>query len=183
MNVEGIGKQLRLWRERAGVSQRSLAKRAGVPSSSVSLIENDRISPSVSSLKRLLDAMGISLSEFFSDEVPTESKTVFRSAELPQLGRGGVSYRQVGRNLHHRKIQMLYEEYQPGSSSGKAPLVHEGEEVGIVIDGTLELTVDGEMSTLGPGDAYLFESSRPHSFRNKGSRVCIVVSACTPPSF
>jgi uncharacterized cupin superfamily protein len=102
---------------------------------------------------------------------------------MQQIGRGGVSYRQVGRNLLNHRIQMLYEEYAPGSSSGKAPLVHEGEEAGIVIEGNLELTIDGEITFLGPGDAYLFQSSRPHRFRNKGSQICIVVSACTPPSF
>ncbi len=178
-----IGDRLRGHRERAGLSQRALARRAGVPSSSVSLIENDKISPSVSSLKRLLDAIGISLSQFFSDNAPSENSTVFRSAEMPQLGRGGVSYRQVGQNLHQRKIQMLFEEYAPGSSSGKAPLTHQGEEAGIVIEGLLELTVDGETTVLRPGDAYLFDSTRPHRFQNKGSDVCIVVSACTPPSF
>lgn len=178
-----IGNRLRAHRENAGLSQRLLAKRAGMPSSSVSLIENEKVSPSVSSLKRLLDALGVSLSQFFGDGIPDSKQTVFRRSELPQLGRGGISYRQVGKNLHHHKIQMLFEEYAPGSSSGKAPLKHEGEEAGIVIEGNLELTLDGKTIVLGPGDAYLFESSRPHRFHNKGSQICVVVSACTPPSF
>lgn len=181
--MNDLGERLRLHRESAGLSQRALAKRAEVPSSSVSLIENAKVSPSVSSLKRLLDALGVSLSQFFGDDEPDKRQTVFRQTEMPQLGRGGVSYRQVGKNLRRSTIQMLHEEYAPGSSSGKVPLSHEGEEVGIVISGHLELTVDGQTHVLGPGDSYLFKSTRPHRFSNRGSDRCIVVSACTPPSF
>ena len=181
--MANIGMLLRRHREHSGMSQRALAKRAGVPSSSVSLIENDKVSPSVSSLKRLLDALGVSLSQFFGEQAPNPRQIFFRKGELPELGRGGISYRQVGKNLHESSIQMLLEEYAPGSSSGKPPLTHEGEEAGIVIEGKLEVTVDGTTIVLGPGDAYLFQSMRPHSFQNKGTKPCVVVSACTPPTF
>lgn len=181
--MDDVGKRLRAHREHSGLSQRALAKRAGVPSSSVSLIENDKVSPSVGSLKRLLDVLGVSLSQFFGEAVSDDRQTIFRRSELPQLGRGGVSYRQVGKNLRDHRIQMLFEEYEPGSSSGKAPLSHEGEEAGIVVEGYLEVIVDGRATILGPGDAYLFDSTRPHQFRNRGDSKCVVVSACTPPSF
>ena len=47
----------------------------------------------------------------------------------------------------------------------------------------LEVTVEGERRILGPGDAYYFESWRPHRFRCVGPVACEVVSACTPPTF
>ena len=53
----------------------------------------------------------------------------------------------------------------------------------MVIRGRLEVTVGGERHVLGPGDAYYFDSSRPHHFRNIGTECCEVVSACSPPSF
>ena len=58
-----------------------------------------------------------------------------------------------------------------------------GEEGGIVLSGRLEVTVDAERRILGPGDAYSFDSRRPHRFRCVGPNPCEVVSACTPPSF
>ena len=67
--------------------------------------------------------------------------------------------------------------------TGRVPLVHDGEEGGIVISGRLEVTVDGERRILGPGDAYYFESRRPHRFRCIGNKPCEVISACTPPTF
>ena len=63
------------------------------------------------------------------------------------------------------------------------PLVHEGEEGGLVLSGRLEVTIDDERRILGPGDANYFESHRPHRFRCVGPVPCEVVSACTPPTF
>ena len=62
-------------------------------------------------------------------------------------------------------------------------LHHEAEEGGVVISGRLELTVGDETHLLGPGDSYLFNSRLPHRFRNVGNEECVLVSACTPPSF
>ena len=62
-------------------------------------------------------------------------------------------------------------------------LSHESEESGLVLQGRLELTVGDEVYVLNKGDAYLFDSNFPHRFRNTGREECVVVSACTPPSF
>jgi len=88
----------------------------------------------------------------------------------------------VGRELSGRNMQILHERYAPGADTGKIALHHGGEEGGVVIRGRLQLTVDGDRYVLGAGDAYYFDSSRPHHFRNVGSEECEVVSACSPPS-
>jgi len=181
--MDDIGARLRLFRSKTGLTQRSLAKKAGVASSTVSLIESGRISPSVGSLKRLLDAAGTSLAEFFSFDAPHKPQCFFHNEELSQISRGAVSYRQVGGDLSRSSLQILYEIYQPGADSGRVPLSHEGEEGAIVIEGRLEVTLGDEKRVLGPGDAYLFSSKLPHRFRNVGKSPCILVSACTPPSF
>jgi mannose-6-phosphate isomerase-like protein (cupin superfamily) len=105
------------------------------------------------------------------------------SDELVEIGKGRISYRQIGDNLFGRTLQILKERYEAGADTGKVPLVHEGEEGGIVLTGRLEVTVDSERKILGPGDAYYFESRRPHRFRCVGPAACEVVSACTPPTF
>ncbi len=181
--TDNVGARLRNFRARSGLTQRGLAKKAGVASSTVSLIESGRISPSVGSLKRLLDAAGTSLSEFFSFDAPKSAQCFFHSEELSQISRGAVSYRQVGSDLSHSTLQILYETYQPGADSGRVPLQHEGQEGAIVVQGRLEVTVGDEKRVLGPGDAYLFDSKLPHRFRNVGQLPCVLISACTPPSF
>ena len=182
MSVD-IGGRLRFLRSRQNLSQRELAKRAGVTNSTISLIAANKANPSIAALKRILDGVPIGLAEFFALEPDRPRQAFYRVDELTEIGKGGISYRQIGDNLFGRALQILMERYEPGADTGRVPLAHEGEEGGIVISGRLEVTVDSERRILGPGDAYYFESRRPHRFRAVGPTACEVVSACTPPSF
>lgn len=180
---EDVGSRLRYVRHLHGVSQRALAKRAGVVNSTISLIESGQTNPSVGALKRILDAIPISLGEFFMLEPGRNSTIFFNKDELTEIGKGGISYLQVGENLSGRAIQILREHYAPGTDTGRIPLTHDGEEGGIVLAGQLEVTVDDERRVISAGGAYYFESNRPHRFRCIGPEACEVISACTPPSF
>lgn len=182
MSVD-VGNRLRHVRMAHKLSQRELAKRAGVTNSTISLIESNSSNPSVGALKRILDGIPIGLAEFFAFEAERPRKAFYAAEELVEIGKGTISYRQIGDNLFGRNLQILKECYQPGASTGKVPLVHEGEEGAIVLSGRLEVIVDDERRILGPGDAYYFESRRPHSFRCVGPVPCEVISACTPPTF
>ncbi|WID95230.1 cupin domain-containing protein [Bosea vestrisii] len=178
-----IGGRLRQLRLAHNLSQRELAKRTGVTNSTISLIESNSSNPSVGALKRILDGIPIGLAEFFAFEPERRRKAFYAAEELTEIGKGAISFRQVGDNLFGRSLQILRERYQPGADTGKVPLVHEGEEGGIVLSGRLEVTVEEERRILGPGDAYYFESRRPHRFRCVGPVPCDVISACTPPTF
>jgi transcriptional regulator with XRE-family HTH domain len=182
MSVD-IGGRLRFIRARHKVSQRELAKRSGVTNSTISLIESNQMNPSVGALKRILDGIPMGLAEFFAIEPERKQKAFYRSDELTEIGKKPISYRQVGDNLFGRSLQILKERYEPGSDTGRVPLTHEGEEGGVVVSGRLEVTIDDERRILDPGDAYYFESRRPHRFRCVGAKPCEVISACTPPTF
>ena len=188
-----IGQRLKAVRITHRLSQRELARKSGVTNGMISQIEGNSTSPSVSSLKRILDAIPMSMSDFFANEKHNTKQVFFRADELIELNPNAViaknngdmnnlSLRQVG-NSQNSAIQMLYERYSPGSHTGEELYSHNGEEAGIVISGVIEVTVGDQTETLGPGDAYSFESRTPHRFYNSGSQECIVVSACTPPSF
>lgn len=177
-----VGGRLRSVREARGFSQRGLARAAGISNATISQIESNAVNPSVGALKRILDAIPIAMSDFFAVD-STPGQVFFRADELVEIGRGGISYRQVGKDLSGRALQMISERYQPGADSGRIPIRHQGEEAGLVIRGQLEVTVGEQRAVLGPGDAYYFSSSEPHRFRNTGSEPCELVSVCTPPSF
>lgn len=180
-------------RKHSGLSQRELAKRAGMTNGAVSLIEQNKTSPSIASLKSLLDAIPISMAEFFSSfEAPQPQKIFFKAAELTELApqdsevyrdaSPSISLRQLGVAADH-SLQMLHETYPAQSDTGQGFLTHEGEEAGIVISGTIEITVGDEICVLEAGDGYIFDSQIPHRFRNAGAKECVIVSACTPPTF
>jgi transcriptional regulator with XRE-family HTH domain len=178
-----VGQRLRAIREAHGLSQRELAKRAGVSNAIISLIEQNRSSPSVGSLKKVLDGLPISLAEFFGAQTPTRPQVFFGASELFEIAGGAISYRQVGRNLSAQGVQILHERYAPGADTGESMLRHDSEEGGVVLRGELEVTVGDQRRLLKAGDAYYFDSRTPHRFRNIGMEECEVVSACTPPSF
>jgi transcriptional regulator with XRE-family HTH domain len=183
MTTVDVGARLRFIRMRSGMSQRELARRAGVTNATVSLIESNRMNPSVGALKRVLDGIPIGLSEFFAIEPNKDDQLFWRSDELVEIGKGPISYRQVGTNLLDHQLQILKERYEPGADTGRVLLTHDGEEGGIIVRGRLEVTVDNHRRVLSPGEAYFFSSRRPHRFRNVGDDPCELISACTPPTF
>ena len=176
------GERLRNLRELYGLSQRALAKKAGVTNGMISMIEQNRNSPSLATLKKILEAIPISFSEFFSTDRDENQQIVFRAEDLVEIGSAGFSFKQVGKNLINKSMQILHERIEPGADSGACMLSHDSEEGGVVTIGVLELTVGGETYVLNPGDAYYFDSRIPHRFRNIGEEEAEVVSACSPPT-
>src|SRR5210317_2261559 len=90
-----VGRQLRAVRTAFGLSQRELAKRAGVTNGMISLIEQDRVSPSVGSLQKILGAFPMTMAEFFTRDMKSQESVVFRAGEMPNVGAGEVQYRLV----------------------------------------------------------------------------------------
>lgn len=177
-----VGARLRKLRKMHGLSQRELAKRAGVTNGMISLIEQNRASPSVSSLKKVLDGFPVSLADFFTAEITSDNQIFYRADELPDMGAGDVAFRLVGYNQANRAMSILHEVYPVNSDTGEEMLRHDGEEGGFVVRGRIEITVGGETRVLGPGDAYYFDSRIPHRFRNTGSEECEIISANSPPT-
>lgn len=188
-----IGTRMKAVRTEKRLSQRELARRSGVTNGLISQIEQNHSSPSVASLKRILDAIPMTLSEFFTPASASDRKIFYSADELRELNPERifpssasacrtVSLRQVGAAGAH-SLQMLHERYAPGADTGSELYTHEAEEAGIIVSGHIELTVGRETRTLGPGDAYIFDSTIPHRFRNCGTKECVIISACTPPSF
>ena len=178
-----IGRRLRELRTRVQLSQRALARRSGVANATISQIESGKLNPTVSMLKKVLEGIPIRLGEFFADDFESESQVFFRADELTEIAGGDVSFRQVGSNLRNRAIQFIRECYQPGASTGRHAITHEGEECGIILSGRLQVTVGEQTSVLRAGDAYYFRSSQPHAFMNPGNEPCELITACSPPTF
>ncbi len=176
-----VGARLKVARAARGFSQRDLATRAGVTNGMISMIEQNKHSPSVATLNRLTDALGLSFAEFFSLELPASRAVFYDRKDLVPLTEGRVTFRVVAGERRDKAVQILHEVYEPGGDTGSEMLTHRGEEGGIVLEGEIELTVGDQTRILKVGDAYYFESSTPHRFRNRTRKKAVIVSACTPP--
>lgn len=185
-----VGARLRDIRRQYGMSQRQLADQAGVPHGQISMIETNKSSPSVASLRKILGGFGITMSEFFEPDVIEHSQVFFTPGELrdltsqlyqgPKAMSSMLTLKQVG-DAKAYGLQILQERYESGADTGEDMIEHEASEGGIVISGELEVTVGGNVRVLKTGDAYLFNSRQPHRFRNISDRPAEVISACTPP--
>ncbi|WP_137391974.1 cupin domain-containing protein [Rhodoligotrophos defluvii] len=180
---DGVGARLAALRTAYGLSQRELARRAGLTNGTISLIEQGTTSPQVASLKKILSVFSISIADFFLLDTEHMNNVFFQKEDLVEIGGDDISFLLVNGHDRNRKLQMVMERYQPGADTGVEMLQHSGEECGIILKGALEVTVGVERRVLKAGEAYYFNSSIPHRFRNVGDEVCEVVSAATPPSF
>ncbi len=179
-----VGAKLRELRRRRDLSGRELAARSGISHSAISLIERDRMSPSVDTLGAILDALGTTLTGFFSDLQASGPYTPFyRAAELVEIGKvDAISYRMIGMNHPNRQLLMLQETYAVGADTGEA-FSHAAQEAGMVTAGAVELTVAEQTRVLRAGDAYYFDSRLPHRFRNASEGCSQILSAITPPTY
>lgn len=178
-----FGVRLRELRQERGLSQRELAKNCGIANTTISLIEKGKISPSLSSIKKILDGLSVTLSDFFSDNLVHEKQTFYHKSQLKTItDRRGVTLRQIGWDLAGQAMQILWGVYEVGGDTGEEMMAHDGEEGGFIVRGVFELTVGDDVRLLSAGDAYYFESCRPHRFRNVGSEIGEIISAQSPPS-
>jgi transcriptional regulator with XRE-family HTH domain len=186
-----IGARLKAMRSASALSQRQLAERAGVPHAQISNVEKNKVSPSVSTLRKILGGLGVSMADFFESERQLPPGPFFKACELVDLtskvaasaigdGSGRMTFRQVG-DARALNLQILHEVYEPRADTGETRLQHASSEGGYVIEGELEVTVGDDVRVLKVGEAYLFDSRIPHRFRNVSEGRTVVISACTPP--
>lgn len=133
--ADDVGARLRALRNLRGISQRELAKRCGVTHSSLSLIEQGKVSPSVSSLKKILDAIPIGVGDFFTMDLESRDQVFYSADELADMGSGEVVFKLVGANREARALSFMIETYPPGTDTGREMIAHQGEEAGVVLEG------------------------------------------------
>ncbi len=180
-----VGARLKHVRELHGLSQRELARRAGVTNGLISLIEQNRVSPSVGSLKKVLDGVPMSMAEFFTLDVNSAAQVFYSADELVEIGNEAASLRAGRRAAPGSPAHACCTSAtSPVPRRAKTCLSHRGEEGGVVVRGTRGAHRGRpDARARRPGDAYYFPAPRRISFRNVGPEVCEIISASTPPTF
>jgi transcriptional regulator with XRE-family HTH domain len=181
-----LGTKLRHRRKLLGFTLSTVAKAADCSESMVSKIETDRVNPSLTMLRRLAAALDINVAKLFAD-APVEG-VVSHNGERPLidtdvLRRGDqVSLERLIPYHDGTLLQANIHIVGPGGSSD-GQITHVGEEMGYLLEGQLELSVDGRKYSIQPGDSFHFSSELSHGYSNPGAVVAKVLWVNTPPTF
>ena len=164
-----VGQNLHRLRTERDLSLRALAGTSDLNINTVSLIENGKISPSVSTLQKLAVALGVPIAAFF--EVGSERKNIIFQ-KLDQRPRAAFSHgalEDLGTELAGRRAEPFAVSLEPGADSGETPIVHTGLEFVYCLKGSLVYTIESHEYKLDPGDSLMFEARLPHRWRNAGT--------------
>jgi DNA-binding XRE family transcriptional regulator len=174
-----VGARLRMLRAGAGLSIRVLAEMSGLNVNTLSLIENGKTSPSVSTLQQLAGALGVPVTEFF--EMTQGSKTVVhqKNGDRPRALFAHGVMEDLGAGMSRFGAEPLIVTLEANADSGKNPIVHTGREFVYCLEGRVAYTVDSETYDLEPGDSLLFEAYLPHRWKNIDARPsCVLLVLC-----
>lgn len=173
-----VGNRLRQLRIERGYSIRALAELSGLNVNTLSLIENNKTSPSVSTLQQLARALQVPISAFFDSDVPAK-RIVFQKAGQRRKGFfSHGSLEDLGSGLTLSGAAPLLVTLEPGADSGPDPIEHAGIEFVFCLEGRLHYTIEGQSYVLEPGDSLIFEARLPHHWENVGktpSRSLLVI--------
>ena len=161
-----VGRRLRELRAGRGLSMRLLAEKSGLNVNTLSLIENQRTSPSVSTLQQLAQTLQVSISAFFETNQDTKQIVHQKSGTRPKAAFSHGSIEDLGGGRTHFSIEPLIVTLDPRAGSGKYPIVHTGQEFVYCLEGCIAYSVDNETYLLEPGDSLLFEAYLPHHWKN-----------------
>ena len=178
-----VGERLRALRRSRRATLRTVAERSGLSESFLSQVERGRSSASIESLRRVADALGVSMADLFEpDGLP--GPRVLRRDERPALSFGvlGKKLLLTPRPLHH--LEVFAGELEVDGSTGAEPYAHgDSEELFVVLSGTVQLELGGELFDLEPGDSIDYRSSTPHRISNTGQDLAEVMWIISPPSY
>ena len=186
-DLAALGRRLRSFRKLRKLRLKDLAGEAGCSESLLSRIENGLVMPSLTTLHRVARALGVSVAALL---MPPEEDgcIVYGPGERPRYlraeateGDGSIADSLIPFAESRRLEGLLI--HLPAGGPLCGPFQHEGEEVGYVLRGRLELVVDERPHAVGTGDSFFFSSERPHSYRALGDEDCLALWINTPPSF
>ncbi len=161
-----VGQRLHEIRMVRGLSMRSLSEMSGLNINTLSLIENERTSPSVSTLQQLAQSLQVPIGDFFATENGTKELIYQKNGQRAKVAFKHSTIEDLALGMPHFGAEPLIVTLKPGADSGKNPIVHTGREFVFCIEGHIAYTVDNREYALEPGDSLVFEAYLPHHWKN-----------------
>lgn len=166
-----VSTRLRELREGRGISMRTLATKSGLSANALSMIERGKTSPSVSTLYKLADALGISITAFFGVETEKKKIVFLKSDERTRMSFTRGVFEALGGEQFVGRVEPFMLTLESGASCGPHGMVHTGHEFIYCLRGQLDYFVEKEIFHLEAGDSLLFSSQLSHRWRNPSTHV------------
>ncbi|QUL81200.1 cupin domain-containing protein [Brevibacterium sp. SMBL_HHYL_HB1] len=162
---------------------KQVSESSGLTEGYLSQLERGVSTGSISSLQKICAATGLEVGELFSEPDSTGPKvTRFRDSEGFSYGVKGRKLRLTPNEFDH--LEMFVGVFEPGGSTGADPYSHgSSEELILVIEGQVEVTLGSQVFTLHALDSIPFSSSVPHRVKETGGNKAIVLWGMSPRSF
>ena len=181
--VLNVGRQLRNLRAELGLSLRQLSEKVAVSPSTIQKIENNQISPTLSTMLKIAKGLDKDL-QFFLVPAPERTDVVF----CPQAKRRRIdppdvkfSIELLTEGLSDQRLSALLVRVPPRGK--RYHLRHHGEELQHCLRGTVAFTIHGKHYRLRPGDTVHFKSELAHSWTNIGNEEAELLVICAPPFY
>lgn len=161
-----VGRAFRRLSAQRGLSIRALAEKSGLAVNTLSLIQNNKTSPSVSTLQQLATALEVPITAFFENDAPKSRVAYIKADQRLGATFAHGTLEDLGEGLPERTVEPFVVTMKPNASSGTNPIVHTGHEFVFCLEGRMIYTIEDKTYLLEPGDSLLFESHLPHRWQN-----------------
>ncbi len=175
-----LGQRLREIRKRHELSIRALASRSGLAVNTLSMIENDKTSPSVSTLQILARVLDVPITAFFEQELVEKKVVYVRQTQRPMIHVDTTRLEHLGLNLAGSIVQPFVVTLEPGSDSGQKRIVHTGHEFVYCLSGQVLYSIEEQTYLLAPGDSLVFGAHLPHAWQNASSDLAQLILVLIP---
>ena len=166
-----VGSRVRALRESMDLSLRDLSERSGVSAPMLSQVERGETSPTLAVAEKIAAGLELTLSQLLRlDE--DRHVVVVRSGERRARRRRGHLVEELTPPLPGQRADVSVHTLAPGAATGghADPPIHEpgSRETAVVLDGEVDLFIDGTRHQLGADDSVTFDADLPHHFENNG---------------
>ncbi len=155
-----IGVNLRKLRNVKQMTLKRVAEGSGISVALLSQVERGRVDPSVNTLRKLAEFLGVSVGYFF----------------------GGITYHLLSTKTAPN-LEVIFNSFEVGATTGVGLYSHPGEECGVVLEGALQVELSDRIFILEQGDSISFSSSIPHRLSNAGITPAKAIWVNTPAEF
>ncbi len=181
-SIRQIGERLRGLRDVLGISAEEVAELCGISLEHYLKIEAGEADPSVYRLLRISKRYGIDLDVLIFGEEPRMSKYFLtRYGKGQEIDRGDdYKYQSLAAGFRGRKADPFLAKVDP-LPGGRKPSMnhHDGQEFDVVVQGTLELTIDDKVLVMREGDSIYLDGRRPHCVRalngEPATFLCVII--------